>query len=219
MNAAAAPESWAQWTSRVAAELAGLTEGEWLTLTAAQGVGGGVTRAPDDTMPYAAGSAERERRWSLRRRRTAGQGGGSSAMPDVFVQARLLEGVLALECISDTEFEGLSDLTSEQEQALVALGWEQERHGPAFHRTFTMHPKAKDAGAGAGAAQGASATEATGTGASEDQARSAIGGTDATSPSPDYSEVAARLLRDSLERVLGARSPDDIVLRRSVRDT
>ena len=40
----------------------------------------------------------------------------------------VVEGVLALECISDTEFEGLSDLSTEQEQALVGLGWEQREH-------------------------------------------------------------------------------------------
>jgi hypothetical protein len=101
---------------------------------------------------------------------------------DVFLQARLLEGVLALECIGDTEFEGLSDLSTEQEQALVALGWEQQGRQPAFERTY------------------------------------AIDGEDpAAGTSSETTTEAARLLRQSLERVLGAVSPADVVLRRSTK--
>jgi hypothetical protein len=180
VSAGGAPESWEQWAARIAGELTDLTEGEWLTITAAPGgAAGGPGRAsapPGGPSPYAAGSPERGRRWSLRRGSTTP---ASTGVPvaDVFLQARLLEGVLALECISDTEFEGLSDLSTEQEQALVALGWEQREHEPAFERTYPLE------------------------------------GGDAAAPSE-----AADLLRQSLEHVLGARSPAEISLRRSTRD-
>jgi hypothetical protein len=228
VNPGVAPESWDQWTSRVAAELAGLAEGDWLTLTVAQGGVAGPTGgagAADDTFPYAAGSAERERRWSMRRRRSSGQAGGDT-VPDVFLQARLLEGVLALECISDTEFEGLSDLTPEQEDALVALGWTQDDNAPAFHRTYPddswAHPgadsdvdsQASVASVESDATERASTAEATGT-----DARISTEGPDATGTATRHAQDAARLLRHSLERVLGARSPDDVVLRRSVGDS
>ncbi len=49
MSAAAAPESWEQWTSRVAAELAGLADGEWLTVTAAPAAASGAHGSPDGT--------------------------------------------------------------------------------------------------------------------------------------------------------------------------
>ena len=104
-------------------------------------------------------------------------------MADVFIQARRLEGVLALECISDTEFEGLSDLSAEQEQALLSLGWRQDGHEPALHRTYA-------------------------------HASPGVDGSDETGD-PDPGTEAARLMRDSLEKVLGAPSPESVVLRRS----
>jgi len=52
------------------------------------------------------------------------------------VQARRLEGVLALECIGDTQFEGLTDLTSDQQAALADLGWEREGDEPEFSRAL-----------------------------------------------------------------------------------
>ncbi|GAB3068956.1 TY-Chap domain-containing protein [Monashia sp. NPDC004114] len=59
-----------------------------------------------------------------------------ASVADVLVQARPLEGVLALECIADTEFEGLTDLTAAQQSALVELGWEQDGDDPDYERTF-----------------------------------------------------------------------------------
>jgi hypothetical protein len=59
-----------------------------------------------------------------------------ASVADVLVQARPLEGVLALECIADTEFEGLTDLTAAQQSALVELGWEQDADDPDYERTF-----------------------------------------------------------------------------------
>jgi len=47
-----------------------------------------------------------------------------------------LEGLLALECIGDTEFEGLTDLTRDQQAALTALGWGREGDEPEFSRAF-----------------------------------------------------------------------------------
>ena len=62
---------------------------------------------------------------------------GPTHVPDVFVQVRRLEGVLALECIGDTEFEGVTDLSRDQQAALAALGWERQGRQPEFSRTFT----------------------------------------------------------------------------------
>jgi hypothetical protein len=137
MTAGPAAESWEQWTSRVAAELGDLTEGDWLTVTAVPDASTGAVETTGGSSSYAVSTPERERRWSLRRGSSA-PSAQRSRVADVFLQARLLEGVLALECISDTEFEGLSDLSPEQEQALVALGWERDRHGPDFHRTYAL---------------------------------------------------------------------------------
>ncbi|MEO6997272.1 MAG: hypothetical protein ABI112_04245 [Terracoccus sp.] len=57
---------------------------------------------------------------------------------EVLLQARVLEGVLALECIADTEFEGLTDLSTEQQSRLVALGWEQDGLDPTFSKTYVL---------------------------------------------------------------------------------
>jgi len=115
-------ETWEAWTSRIALDLAALTEDDWLTFT--------VHVASHAASTYAAARAPRGRR----------RGGARSArpapVPDVFVQARLLAGVLALECIGDTEFEGLTDLTRDQQAALVGLGWAREGDEPEFSRTF-----------------------------------------------------------------------------------
>ncbi|HET7801582.1 MAG TPA: hypothetical protein VFL38_14255, partial [Humibacillus xanthopallidus] len=154
VGAVGAAETWDQWTARIAAELTDLTEGEWLTITAAPdgsagrspGAAGstrstrstGSTGSPGSPRPYAAGAPARERRWPLRRSGSTAPDAEPGPVADVFLQARLVEGVLALECISDTEFEGLSDLSTDQEQALVALGWEQQGREPAFERTYAL---------------------------------------------------------------------------------
>ena len=65
-------------------------------------------------------------------------------MPDVFVQARRLEGVLALECIGDTEFEGLTDLTREAQEALEGLGWTRDGDEPEFSRAFDRAAEAAE---------------------------------------------------------------------------
>ena len=182
MSSATAAESWEQWASRVAAELADLADGEWLTVTTAPAAAPGPQGSPHGSAPYAAEPADRARRWSLRRG-SPSTSGAHDAMADVFLQARRLDGVLALECISDTEFEGLSDLSAEQEQALLTLGWGQDGHEPAFHRTYA-------------------------------HASPGVDGTDGTGDLGAATE-AARLMRDSLETVLGAPSPESVVLRRS----
>ena len=174
MSAGVAPESWEQWTARVADELADLAEGEWLTVTAAGAAVSGQPHSSDGTEPPVAASGERSRRWSLRRGTSRPAGDRHDSASDVFLQARRLGAVLALECISDTEFEGLSDLSAPQQQALVALGWEPDEAGPSLLRTYPLG-------------------------------------------SADTASEAASLLSDSLRRVLGHPSPDDLVLRRSPR--
>ncbi|HET8988605.1 MAG TPA: hypothetical protein VFN43_08860 [Humibacillus sp.] len=209
MSTAAAAESWEQWTSRVAGELAGLTDGQWLTVTAAPDGATAGTGATQGSLPYAAGAPERERRWSLRRGSTARPSAGRDPVADVFLQARLIDGVLALECISDTEFEGLSDLSEEQERALVDLGWEQVGHEPAFQRTFALDV-ANPAGPDTAASAPVTGPERD---ASEGQVDQGTPGLDENAAGA--ATDAARLLRMSLEHVLGALSPADVVLRRS----
>src|SRR5205085_10414484 len=95
---------------------------DWLTFT--------VHVASRASSSYAAERAPRS--W----RRGGARPAPQARVPDVFVQARRLESVLALECIGDTEFEGLTDLTSEAQEALVGLGWTRDGDEPEFSRAF-----------------------------------------------------------------------------------
>jgi hypothetical protein len=211
VSSAIPAESWEQWASRVTAELAGLADGEWLTVTAAPAVASGSPGGPDGTAfaPSAAEPAERARRWSLRRGSPATSADTRSSMADVFLQARRVGGVLALECISDTEFEGLSDLSREQERALLALGWGQDDHEPGFHRTYAPESSV---------VEGTDVTEDR-----RDLGEPGDGGDPGDPGDPgdgaDHARgaatEAARLLRDSLEKALGAPSPESVVLHRS----
>jgi hypothetical protein len=115
-------ETWEAWSRRIAGELAGLGHADWLTFTV----------HVDSTASAAYAAEQSSHTW----RRPRGQSGAGKGAPDVFVQARLLEGVLALECIADTEFEGLTDLSPDQKSALVSLGWEPDDDDPDYARTF-----------------------------------------------------------------------------------
>lgn len=119
-------ESWEGWTARIGADLAALTDDDWMTFT--------VHVPSQASSAYAGTRAPRGRRWSGGW--SGGQAGGQTRVPDVFVQVRRLERVLALECIGDTEFEGLTDLSRDQQAALAALGWERQGREPEFSRTF-----------------------------------------------------------------------------------
>ena len=115
-------ETWEAWTHRVAADLAALEDDEWVTFT--------VHVQSQASSAYA---AERTTRgW----RRIFAPPGHPARVPDVFVQARRLGDVVALECIADTEFEGLTDLTTAQQRALLELGWETD--DPGLSRTFAV---------------------------------------------------------------------------------
>ncbi|MGO4599811.1 hypothetical protein [Terrabacter sp. 2RAF25] len=151
-------ETWDAWTARVAADLAALTDDEWVTFT--------VHVQSRASSTYAAERApSRHRRW----RPNTTPHGEPTHVPDVFVQARRLGGLVALECIADTEFEGLTDLTREQQRSLLELGWAADDE-PDLSRTFDVGDSA-----------------------------------------------AARLLRASLEGVLGARSPAEVDVRRAAK--
>lgn len=65
---------------------------------------------------------------------------------DTFIQVRLLEGVIALECIADTEFEGVSDLSRTEQEGLTALGWEPGGDEPDLNRTLPADEPAAAAG-------------------------------------------------------------------------
>lgn len=120
-------DSWESFSSRLAADLRELTDDSWITLA--------TCTAPRPAESSA--SARPSRTW----RRLLGR--DSSAAPDpvgdvpeAFLQVRLLAGLIALECIADTEFEGLSDLSEDQVRQLVELGWELVDDGPDLSRTF-----------------------------------------------------------------------------------
>lgn len=126
-------ESWPSWQQRIGAELAALADSGFVTLAATPGE---PSEADDSSNPPRQG-------W--RRRLTRGRGSAltgstasASATTEVLLQARVLDGVLALECIGDTEFEGLSELTSAQQRQLVDLGWEQDGNDPTFSTTFAL---------------------------------------------------------------------------------
>ena len=153
-------ETWEAWTTRVAADLEALDDDEWVTFSVHVG-----SRAAGG---YAEGDHERTPR-SRRGWRRVLASDDHRVPPDAFLQARRLGEVVALECIADTEFEGLSDLTAAQQRALVELGWERDDE-PELSRTFALGDPA-----------------------------------------------AARLLRASLEGVLGARSPAEVDIRRATR--
>ena len=124
-------ETWEAWTARIAADLAALTEDDWMTFT--------VHVPSQASIAYAGTRAPRGWRRSGGRSggRPGGRSGGPAGVPDVFVLVRRLEGVLALECIGDTEFEGLTDLSRDQQSALAGLGWERQGREPEFSSTFT----------------------------------------------------------------------------------
>ncbi len=123
-------ETWESWTSRVAADLTALTDDDWLTFT--------VHVASRASSTYAAERAPRS--W----RRGGARPAPRARVPDVFVQAQRLEGVLALECIGDTEFEGLTDLTREAQEALEGLGWTRDGDEPEFSRAFDRAAEAAE---------------------------------------------------------------------------
>ena len=120
-------ETWEAWRARIAADLAALTEDDWMTFT--------VHVPSQASIAYAGTRAPRG--WRRSGGRPGGRSGGPAGVPDVFVQVRRLEGVLALECIGDTEFEGLTDLSRDQQSALAELGWERQGREPEFSRTLT----------------------------------------------------------------------------------
>ncbi|NUR80944.1 MAG: hypothetical protein HOQ21_10925 [Dermatophilaceae bacterium] len=120
-------ETWEAWTARVAADLAALADDEWVTLTVHVQSRASRTYAAEQDRAHATGHGWR-RVFSHPPTRPA-------AVPDVFVQARRLGDVVALECIADTEFEGLTDLTHAQHRALIELGWQADEF-PDLSRTF-----------------------------------------------------------------------------------
>ena len=127
MTLAHPEESWQRWAGRVAVELDALD------------VNGFATYAvrPDprpDPGDNATSSRKGWRRRSSSRTLTA-----RSTFPasEVLMQVSVVEGVLALECIGDTEFEGHSDLSPGQQSELLALGWEQDELDPTFSKTFS----------------------------------------------------------------------------------
>ena len=123
-------ETWESWTARLAADLVGLDADDWVTFS--------VRTPPLPPSPDAGSPAPRGRRRFARARRAAGAADSSGVpVPDVFVQVRRLEGVLALECIGDTQFEGLTDLTPAQQSALEELGWARAGDDPDFDVALT----------------------------------------------------------------------------------
>ncbi|MER7072273.1 hypothetical protein [Terrabacter sp. NPDC000476] len=121
-------ETWEAWTARLGADLAGLAADDWVTFS---------VRAPSPPPSPDAGSPASRPRPRFGRARRGAAGSSGATVPDVFVQVRRLEGVLALECIGDTQFEGLTDLTPAQQSALEALGWVRAGDDPEFDVALT----------------------------------------------------------------------------------
>jgi hypothetical protein len=107
---------WEEWQARVRDELSDLGAGEAVTVT---------------IRPQAPAISRRGPRWRPRRAAKA-----ATTAPEVFIQARIVAGQLAVECIGDTEWEGVTTLTAGQQQGLSALGWEREGADPTFSRTY-----------------------------------------------------------------------------------
>jgi len=117
-------ESWNSWTARLASELGSLGPDAWMTLA-----------VHVDSAAAAAQDRDRTRKgW----RRALSPPPAVLRVPDVFLQVRVLEGVLALECIGDAEFEGLTDLTDQQQESLMALGWVRDGGDPDFSTIFAV---------------------------------------------------------------------------------
>lgn len=124
-------ESWEAWVGRVAGQLETLADHGFATFAA-------HPAAPIGDH----GGAYPRRRWRRGRpaRMPSTPRPSTVAAPptaEVLLQVRLLEGWLALECIGDTEFEGLSALSVAQQGRLVTLGWEQDDHEPTFSKTYS----------------------------------------------------------------------------------
>lgn len=122
MTDALVEETWASWTARVAGELARLGPDDWMTFA----------------VHVESAAAVAERRAHARRgwRRALAPPPPPPRVPDVFLQAGPVDGILALECIGDAEFEGVTDLTTHQQQTLTTLGWERDGDDPHFAATF-----------------------------------------------------------------------------------
>ena len=119
-------ESWESWAGRVASELASLAEGGFATY---------VVRPVD--YPDHVGEPRARKGWRRRRPLRTPPPSGSTPASEVLLQASVIEGLLALECIGDTEFEGFSDLSAGQQSQLVALGWERHGLDPTFSKTYS----------------------------------------------------------------------------------
>ncbi|HKX67749.1 MAG TPA: hypothetical protein VJN29_11035 [Intrasporangium sp.] len=117
-------ERWEAWSARVARELEQLGPGDWLTFVV----------HVDSAAVVAEERREARRGW----RRAFAPPPPPPPVPDVFLQARPIEGLLALECIADAEFEGVTDLTARQLETLSALGWEPDRDDPVLSATFDV---------------------------------------------------------------------------------
>ena len=103
-------ESWAAWIARVSRDLAQLGEEGWMTFVV----------HVDSAAAVADRTAKARKGW---RRALA----PPPPPPTV-----------ALECIGDAEFEGLTDLTQHQQETLLTLGWEREGNDPDFSATFAV---------------------------------------------------------------------------------
>jgi hypothetical protein len=120
----ATDETWEAWSARVAIELAQLGPDDWLTFVV----------HVDSTAVVAEERREARRGW----RRAFAPPPLPPPVPDAFLQARPIEGLLALECIGDAVFEGLTDLTARQLDTLSALGWERDGDDPHLSATFDV---------------------------------------------------------------------------------
>ena len=124
MSIESAEESWDSWRARTAELLAELGPDDWVTFVV----------HVDSAAAVAERRAQARKGW----RRALAPPRPPATVPDTFLQARLIEGVLALECIADAEFEGVTDLTPREIDTLVTLGWERPGAEPDLTATFPV---------------------------------------------------------------------------------
>ena len=131
MSIPSAEESWDSWSARTAELLGELGPDDWVTFVV----------HVDSAATVAGRRAQARKGW----RRALAPPPPPATVPDTFLQARLIEGVLALECIADAEFEGITDLTPRELNTLVTLGWERSGAEPDLTATFPVREAAEAA--------------------------------------------------------------------------
>lgn len=118
-------ESWDHWTRHTEQVLSALGGEGWVAFS---------VRVPSRAQVREQ-AREARRGW----KRVLAAPPAPAPVPEVYLQARVMQGLLAVECIADTEFEGLSTLTGAQHDTLTTFGWEQVPGEVDLSATFALN--------------------------------------------------------------------------------